>query len=241
MITPAAHRPWPLPRRRWHLFMRWLDLAFLHWPVDAAAVNRLLPRGLSVDTYNGAAWLGVVPFAMSGTRLRLLPPIPGVSAFPELNVRTYVTIDGKPGVWFFSLDAGSALAVRAARLGFSLPYFDARMSIRREGEAVHYRSRRTHRGAASADFDASYRPTGEVFRAEPETLEYFLVERYCLYVERRGRICRGEIHHPPWPLHPGEAVIRENTMAQWLGIELPPMPPLVHFAERIDVVAWYLH
>lgn len=233
----AAHRPWPPPARPWSLAMRWHDLLFAHWPVPPRAVRPLVPAGLELDAFDGSAWIGVVPFRMTGVRLRRLPAFAG-AAFPELNVRTYVTAGGRPGVWFFSLDASSRAAVRAARLWFGLPYFDARIRVRSAGDAVRYHSTRTHRGAPPAGFEASYRPTGPPRASAPGSLEHWLTERYCLYALRRGRLLRGEIHHAPWPLQPAEAEIRSNTMARAAGIDLPESRPLLHYAGRLDVVAW---
>lgn len=218
--------------------MSWQDLAFLHWPVSPAVLREKIPSGLTLDTFEKEAFLGVVPFHMTGVRPRCVPPLPGISAFVELNVRTYVVAEGKPGVWFFSLDATSRLAVRGARLLFHLPYFDARMSSSRAGGAVEYRSERTHRGAHPARFAARYRGTGG---ARGSDLERWLTERYCLYAANDdGKLFRGDIHHPPWPLQNGEVEIETLDMTRLLDLELPPKPPLVHFAERIDVVGWPL-
>ena len=123
------HRPWPVPARRWDMTMTWHSLAFLHWPVAAESLQASIPEPLVLDTFAGQAWLGVVPFGMSNVRPRWAPPLPGVSRFPEINVRTYVTHDGKPGVWFYSLDATNWLAVRGARALFHLPYYDARIQL----------------------------------------------------------------------------------------------------------------
>lgn len=242
-LEDTAHRPWPLPRSAWAMRMNWENLLFAHWPAPAAALRPLVPRALKLDTFDGSAWLGVVPFRMSGVRLRGLPAVLGTSAFPELNVRTYVTAEGKPGVWFFSLDAASRIAVRAARPWFHLPYFDARMESGTNGEEVAYSSRRIHRGAAPAEFIARYRSTGGDFRSARGSLEHFLTERYCLYSRDSAnaddsRLWRGEIHHQQWPLQPAEAEITHNTMTAPLGLRLPDMPPLLHFARRLDVVAW---
>lgn len=220
--------------------MRWLDLLFAHWPVPAAALRPYIPAGLALDTFDRAAWLGVVPFRMAGVRPRLVPPLPGISAFPELNVRTYVTAERKPGVWFFSLDAANPLAVEAARLGFHLPYFRAGMACEPQGDGVRYTSERTHRGAAPATFTGSYRPTGPVYRAAPGSLEHWLTERYCLYAANRaGDIWRGDIHHMPWPLQPAEAEIEHTTMTNQIGLRLPATRPLLHFARELDVRAWW--
>lgn len=235
----TAHRPWPLPRGPWLMAQSWHDLLFAHWPVPVAALRPLVPAPLPLDTWEGRAWLGVVPFRMTGVRLRAAPPVPRLSAFLEVNVRTYVTLDGKPGVYFFSLDAENPLAVRAARQLFSLPYFDAEMGLERDGEAIAYRSRRTHRGAPPAELAATYRPVGEPYRAAPGSLDAWLTERYCLYSSGpSGRIRRLEVHHAPWPLQPAAAEISSNTLAAAAGLELPATPPLLHFARRLDVVFW---
>ncbi len=236
-LARTDHRPWPLPKAPWIMAMTWRDLAFLHWPLGAAALAGKIPGGLSLDTFEGNAYLGVVPFHMTGVRPRFVPPLPGVSSFVELNVRTYVVAEGKPGVWFFNLDATSRLAVRGARRFLHLPYFDARMSSERRDGFVHYRSERTHRGVPEARFAARYRGTGPARGSE---LERWLTERYCLYAEKDGRVFRGDIHHRPWPLENGEVEIETLDMTRLLGLQLPSSPPLVHFAERIDVVGWSL-
>ena len=147
MRAGTAHRPWPVPARPWALAMQWHGLLFMHWPVQPAVLRPLIPPPLQIDTFDGAAWIGVVPFHITGFRPHYVPALPWVSAFPELNVRTYVTLEGKPGIWFFSLDAANPLAVRGARVAFHLPYYDARMVFARDNSGVRYASRRTHRGA----------------------------------------------------------------------------------------------
>ncbi|MEM7307680.1 MAG: DUF2071 domain-containing protein [Planctomycetota bacterium] len=234
------HRPWPLPERPWALRMRWHDLAFLHWPVPAEALRSHVPDGLELDTFDGSAWLGVVPFRMSGVCPRFTPALPGLSAFPELNLRTYVRAEGKPGVWFFSLDVPNPLAVWVARAGFHLPYNRARMRFRRAGAAIDYTSARRE-GGREVGFEGSYEPAGDVERSRPGSIDAWLTERYCLYsADRRGRLCRGDIHHEPWPLRPARVELRSNTLAAPLGVRLPDTEPLAHFAGELDVVAWLL-
>jgi len=220
--------------------MDWEHLAFLHWPLAPRALDGLLPPELELETHDGDAFLGVVPFLMTNVRHRLAPTVPGTGVFPELNVRTYVTAGGKPGVWFFSLDATSRLAVRMARHFFALPYFDARMSIEEAGGEVRYRHERTHRGAWPASFTARYRPTGEPLPAAPGSLEYFLTERYCLYAARGGRLLRADVAHQPWPLQSGEVELERCSMADSLHLPRLGAPPLVHVARRVETVAWWL-
>jgi hypothetical protein len=239
-LEEISHRPWPLPAGRWVMAQCWHDLLFAHWPVDISALRKAIPSALAIDTYQGQAWLGVVPFRMSGVRLRGTPAVPWLSAFPELNVRTYVVAEGKPGVWFFSLDAGNRIAVAIARKWFHLPYFRARMACRERDGWIQYRSMRSHRGAPCGVFRGRYRAVGSIFLAERGSLEHFLTERYCLYAASGdGQILRGEIHHGPWPLQTAEAELTSNTMPEASGIYLPPVTkPLLHFAKRQDVVVW---
>ena len=221
------------------MFQSWRDLLFAHWPVPAPSLRRLIPAGLTLQEFEGQAWVGITPFVLAGLRPRAMPAIPGLSRFPEINVRTYVTAGAKPGVFFFSLDAGSTLAVIAARALYSLPYFRARFTVRADRGRIVYSSRRTGRGAPPAEFVAAYHPTAEANVARPGTLTHWLTERYCLYaVDGRGGLHRAEIDHPPWPLQPAEAVIQRNTMTAALGLELPDVAPLVHFAARVDVHVW---
>lgn len=235
--SPAVHRP---PRAPWVLRMTWRDLCFLHWPVDPALLARTLPAGVEVDTREGRAWLGAVPFRMTGVSPRFLPDVPGLSAFPELNLRTYVTVDGVPGVWFYSLDTAQPLAVRLARSLFHLPYFDARMwADTREG-LTRYASVRTHRGQPPARFAAAYRPVGPALTPAPDSLDAWLTDRLALYsAGARGRVYRGRVAHAAWPLRRAEAVIAENTLADGLGVPLTGEPHLLH-AERLEVRAWGL-
>jgi uncharacterized protein len=240
----SSDRPWPVPERPWAIRMRWRELLFAHWKVDAAVVAALIPRGLQLDLFEGRCYVGAVPFLMEGVTPRLVPPVPGLHAFPELNLRTYVKAGGKPGVWFFSLDAGQKLAVRTARRLFHLPYFDAKFEINltgEGGEGVEYSAVRTHCGSPSARFTARYRPVGPVYHTRSGTLEEWLTARFCLYAaDHAGRLYRGEIDHEPWPLQHAEADVKINTLGAWLGIEMKGKPELLHFAKSIDVRAWML-
>src|SRR5690349_16857574 len=156
--------------------MSWLDLLFAHWSFAPEHIRALLPPGLELDTFEGRAWVAVVPFRMAHVGPRLLNWLPGVSAFPELNVRTYVVVDGKPGVWFFSLDAASVVAVRSARTGFHLPYFRAQMSCEERDGWIEYHSERRHPDAPPGEFHGRYRGVGPIYRSTPGTLEHWLTE-----------------------------------------------------------------
>jgi uncharacterized protein YqjF (DUF2071 family) len=235
------HRPWPPPAEPWDMTQTWYHLLFAHWPISAAAMRALVPAGLELDTYDGQAWLGVVPFGMTRVYPRRTFPVPWLSRFLELNVRTYVTYGGKPGVLFFSLDAANSAAVAIARRFFRLPYFHAHMRLAQRGGWIHYTSYRIHAGAPPAEFDGRYRPAGPVYASQPGTLEAWLTERYCLYtVGPKGEVYRGEIHHARWPLQPAEAEITANTVALPLGLRLPETPPILHFARSLKTWEWLI-
>ena len=183
------------------MVQRWHDLLFAHWRCPISELRPLIPAPLEIDTYDGTAWIGVIPFYMSGVRMRGMPPLPTAHAFEELNVRTYVTLDGRPGVWFFSLDCASMLAVIGARLGIHLPYFRAAMRMTRPDSGTHrYQSRRWSIAGRPAAFAGTYRAIGPVAAPAPGSLEHFLTERYSLYASDGNRIWRGDIVHPRWPL-----------------------------------------
>ncbi len=214
----------------------WNDLLFAHWPVPPGLIRKLIPSSLELDTFNEQCWLAVTPFHMSGIRARWMPRLPGLSAFPELNVRTYVTHAGKPGVYFFSLDAASIAAAWAARATYHLPYFHARMSSVNQNGWIHYYSVRD----LTAELKAKFRPSTPAQLRNPGTIEHWLTERYCLYTTHKNSIYRAEIHHEPWPLHDAECEFSINSMAASAGIQLPTIQPLLHFAKRLEVLIWPL-
>ena len=226
-----------MPAAPWVMTQTWHDLLFAHWPIEPQALRARVPAELGLDLHDGRAWLGVVPFRMTNVAPRGIRWLPFVSAFPELNVRTYVTCGSRPGVYFFSLDAGSAIAVVLARVLFGLPYFAAAMDVRAGPDGVRYASRRRRGGRAS--FDARYQPVGEAAAPEPGTLDYFLTERYCLYtVSRSRRVRRVDIHHPRWQLQRAEGEVRADRLVAAAGLRLPAVPPLLRFSKRQDAVAW---
>jgi uncharacterized protein YqjF (DUF2071 family) len=239
ILDVTEHRPWAMPSSPWVMTQTWHDLLFAHWPIDITQLRARVPGAFPIDTFDGRAWIGIVPFHMSNVAPRGLPALPWVSAFPELNVRTYVTLDGKPGVYFFSLDAANPLAVQTARLLAHLPYYTASMAVEPTDGWIHYRSRRTGSHVPPAELIGRYAPLSAAAPPVAGTLEYFLTERYCLYTQdTSGRSYRLQIHHPPWPLQTADAELSVNTMAQAQGIRLPDTAPLLHFAKRQDMVAW---
>lgn len=224
-LEEVDHRPWPLNGKPWVMGQTWKGLLFAHWPIAVEALRPHVPETLEVEQYGGSAWLGITPFRVVSLRLHGLPPVPGLSDFLELNCRTYVRRSDRPGIWFFSLDASSRLAVEAARRTYRLPYRHARIDL----EAATFTARRE---GEAAFFSASYDARGQAKSARAGSLEHFLVERYCLYAAD-GEL-RADIHHPPWQLQQAEVELDQRSIS--------PVPldgePLCHYAHRQDVVIW---
>lgn len=225
---------WPVMRQFWG------KLLFIHWPIAAELLRPLIPERLTIDTFEGRAWVGLVPFTMWGVRPSFTPPIPGLSAFHELNVRTYVHFDGAPGVWFCSLDANNRTAVWAARKFFNLPYFNARMSLKQQNRTITYDSTRTHASAPPARFAATWNFGNPLPASRPGSLDFFLTERYCLYAAHRAKIYRCRIFHQPWPLHKADLLSYDSTMVESHGLPAPPGAPVLHYAESLKVDIWPL-
>ncbi|WP_406590203.1 YqjF family protein [Bacillus atrophaeus] len=229
-----------VPKGVWIMRQTWNDVLFAHWPVDPSIIRDKVPSVLELGTYNGMAWISVLPFMLTDLRARFLPPIPGAHSFPELNFRTYVTYKGKPGIYFFSLDADHRLAVQGARTFFHLPYFYADMNAEKSGDIIQYASKRKDARSAKAEFSASYRPISAPFTAEKKSLDYWLTERYRLYTSHNNKLYFEDIHHHPWMLKRAEAHFTINTTAEAHGIQLPHSEPLLHYAEKQDVLFWPL-
>ena len=260
LLAHRDHRPYPLPEGQWRLRQRWNDLLFAHWPIPADVLAASLPPGLEPDLFDGSAWLGVIPFWMNHVQTRIAGRLalttPTVSTFPELNLRTYVRsrVSGLAGVYFYSLDCSSPLAVAGARTLFHLPYFLAGMTRTTDADGtVHYTSKRLLT-RTPASYAATYFPIRDAYtapgaalfentRQDPasgRTLASFLTERYCLFTPSRGHMLVGHIHHRPWPLEPAEAEIRRNEIPRAHGFTLPDTAPVLHFARSLDVLLWGL-
>lgn len=218
----------------------WGKLLFMHWRMDEKHLRSLIPERLQIDTFDGSAWIAVTPFTMWDIRAfpPYLPPVPGLSSMHELNVRTYVHLDGVPGVWFFSLDANSAVAVMTARAFFHLPYFNAEMSLKEKGKTIIYSSRRTDGDAPRAEFNATWNAGETIPYSHPGSLEFFLTERYCLYAAHKQKLYRCRIFHPPWHLQKAKLSELDSTMIESHGLPTPKDEPLLHYAEELSVDIW---
>ena len=239
-----SHRPRPLPSGRWTLTQRWNDLLFAHWPIPTEQMAKLLPDWLEIDTYQGSAWLGVVPFWLDRIKIRGVPSIPGARSFPDLNLRTYVRdqLTRTPGVYCFSLDASNLVAVTAARVYYHLPYYWAEMRLeqRSEREFVFYSRRRFSR--QQIVFNARYRglgPSAKLAEHRSGTFEHFFTERTCLFsTDRSGQPARANLHYVPWPLEEAQAEIERNDLAASIGLKLPETDPVLHYSRRLAVYIW---
>jgi uncharacterized protein YqjF (DUF2071 family) len=240
----TSNKPRPLPSGRWLLKQRWTDLLFANWPIPAASLAELVPEGLQVDTFQGSAWLGAMPFWMDRIKMRGLPAIPGARSFPHLSLRTYVRDPqtGTAGVCFLSVEASNVLAAAVGRAFYHLPYHWAEMHMeqRSEREFSFYSRRRL--ADQTVLFKARYRglgPTRKLAESRPGTLEYFLLERDCLFsTNRNGQPVRANLHHISWPLEEAEAEIEHNDLALALGIDLPRTAPVLYYSRRLAVYIW---
>ena len=220
----------------------WHHLLFLHWEVPARELQALVPPELTIDTFDGNAYVGLIPFTLSNVRPEMLPPIPFLSSFHEVNVRTYVHLRGRePGVWFFSLDTSSALAVDAARAFYKLPYFHSVIQWSETEDPLprcEFVSRRDDpTGAKPANLRVRYQPAdGVVTRATPGTLEHFLIERYLLYtMSKEHELWRARVHHQPYPIQRAEVLELEETLVWAAGIKRSEDVPLRHYAREVNV------
>ncbi|MEB1808198.1 MAG: DUF2071 domain-containing protein [Bacillaceae bacterium] len=224
--------------RSWLMAQTWSSLLFAHYKVPKSLLRSLIPRCFEVDTFENQAWISVVPFIMSGIRARGLPEFSFTPTFAELNVRTYVTFNGRPGVYFFSLDANSTLAVVLANVTYNLPYRHANMKCSIQGDTIEFYSERTDPRANKGIFSAKYQPVGDIYYSTPGTLEEWLTERYALFVTRNQGIYEGKIHHDPWSLQSAKADIYVNTVSESVGIPIKDPPNLLQYAKKLEVVVW---
>ena len=249
VASPMIDRLGPTRRpQRWAVMRQeWRDLLFLHWAISPDRLRAFIPSQLELDLFEGTAYVGLVPFTMTGVRWVGLPAVPGCSSFHETNVRTYVHWRGNPGVWFFSLDAANRLAVLTARRWFHLPYRYARMFLEREPTSgsgdlrtILYAGVRRWPGPLPASYAIRAIPTGPAQPAQPDTLEHFLTERYILYAIANNRLFRGQVHHSPYPLQSADVLSIDETLLAAAGIDRPETPPLAHFARGVDVRVYAL-
>ncbi|SEI14233.1 hypothetical protein SAMN05192559_1203 [Halobacillus karajensis] len=236
IIKSTQHREYSLPDGPWLMTQKWNHLLFMHFPVSKEVIKDHIPRDLELDTYEGTAWITIIPFKVSDMRLRKMPPVPYLNSYLELNVRTYVRRNGLPGIYFFSLDADKILAVLGARLA-TLPYYYSKMKMKEEKEnTFHYTSMR--KGEPEAIFKGSYGPISEAYFPEKGSLAYWLLERYYLWSYKKGALFRGGIHHKQWKIHDAEVAIENQNLSSFLPDHFFNKRPLLHYAFSRRVLFW---
>ena len=237
-LPQNPNRSFPIPDTPWSFRQVWRDILFAHWRVPAAPLQLQLPQHMTLDTKDGMAWLSVVAFRVTDSAPRFVPAVPWLSRFTEVNLRTYVVVDGKPAVYFFSLDASQPLVVRLARTSVGLAYYNAEITFSRADDSIFVQSLRRDRRATEAVFAATYRPVAGSFRPAFGSLASWLVDRYCAFSVKGNSIFREEIHHAPWVLEPTHLEIHDNSLFHTIGMEIDELPQLVHFARKQRTYVW---
>lgn len=229
-------RPFPIRNNRWVMTQVWKQLLFCHWPVPADLLKEYIPPQLELDVFDGQAWLGIIPFQVEDMRLRGLPQLPYLSTYLELNVRTYVTYKGTPGIYFFNLDANKWMDVLGARIFAFLPYRKASMKMEVKGQHTCFQSNYNQNEL----LDIVYHPVSEPILPSKSSLEFWLFERYCFYTPMGKSIFRGDIHHDRWRVRKAEAEVRKNTIVPFIPETYKERPPLLHFSDKKQVFVWML-
>ncbi|MFD0770574.1 YqjF family protein [Bacillus sp. CGMCC 1.60114] len=239
LLNDIIHRPFPISSKKWIMRQTWRNVFFLHWPIRPEALRPHIPAPLQMDTFDHYAWLGIVAFVMGGIYPRNFPFISITPRFSEVNVRTYVQYDGKPGVYFLSLDVQNWASYTIAKRWYRLPYYPAQISFQNEDKTIHCQSIRKGKINTQIAFNGSFIPSPEVNFANTGTIDHWLTERYCLYsADKRGNIYCGEIHHSPWPLQKIETEIGMNTLFSPFHSGLSKEKPISHFSKGIDSLIW---
>jgi uncharacterized protein len=232
IITHTSHRTWALPTGRWAYYQEWNRVLFLHWKVPADALQTMLPTHLTLDLHEGNAWISLVPFTMEKIRPNGIPAFSPISNFHEINIRTYVTAEGKSGVYFLNIEAQKYLSAYIARKASGLPYEKA--EITRESNTIKHAYTSINQKKAF-QLKAVFETGNPITHKIP--LDIFLTERYCLYLDDNGQLYRYQIHHHPWDLQ--EVQIKNLTTAYTIGnISLHTPPDLAHYSEGVQVIAW---
>ncbi|MFD1707513.1 YqjF family protein [Siminovitchia sediminis] len=236
ILNAADHRPYPLPSKRWIMRQVWNNVLFLHWPVPPERLRPFIPSALEIDMYERTAWIGIVAFQMKGIYFRGLQSISVVPPFAEMNVRTYVTNNGKPGVFFMTLDVNDWASLNIAKRWYRLPYSPAAITILKSGETFYYKNNRKR---SSAEFYGNCTPVPGEYFPEEGTLDHWLTERYCFYTtDNKYNIYCGEIHHLPWPLQKAEITIDRNTLFSQFHLDLSHLQPIANYSKGVESFMW---
>jgi uncharacterized protein YqjF (DUF2071 family) len=238
-MDEVTHRPWPIISQNWIIRQSWSNVLFIHWPISAELLRPHIPRSLEIDTFDGTAWMSVVVFVMEGIYLRGLSALSVTPKFAEINVRTYVHLDGKPGVYFMSLDVGDLASLMIAKRWYRLPYKAAQISFQKEGRTFLCQSLRKGKSNVPIGFHGNFIPLSGVYLSKKEMFDYWLTERYCFFsANKRGNIYGGEIHHQPWPLQKVEIEICRNSLFTPFQFDLSEEKTIAHFSKGLDTLFW---
>lgn len=238
-MDEVTHRPWPIISKNWIIRQAWSNVLFTHWPISAELLRPHIPRSLEIDTFDGTAWLSVVVFVMEGIYLRGLSALSVTPKFAEVNVRTYVQRNGKPGVYFMSLDVGDLASLMIAKRWYRLPYKAAQISSNKEGQTFFCQSQRKGQAKVPIGFHANYIPLAEVYISKKGTFDHWLTERYCFFsTDKRANIYCGEIHHQPWPLQKVDTEICRNSLFTPFQFDLSDEKTIAHFSKGLDSFFW---
>ncbi|KKI92857.1 hypothetical protein WQ54_06630 [Bacillus sp. SA1-12] len=239
LLNDIIHRPFPLPSKKYIMRQTWRNLLFLHWPIPIEKLRPHIPSALQIDTFNGSAWLGIILFVIDGIFPFGVSSLSLTPRFPEINVRTYVKCNGKPGIYFMSIDVGNWASLKIAKKWYRLPYHSAEISFRKEGQTFHCQSRRKGYEHTPIVFKSKYVPISGVYFPKEGTLDHWLTERYCLFSSHNGiNIYCGEIHHRPWPLQKAEIELGINTLFTPYQFDLSGVNPIAHFSTGVDSLMW---
>lgn len=239
LLIDSNHRPFPLPAKKWIMRQSWRNLLFLHWPVPLEKLRPHIPSSLQIDTFHGSAWLGLILFVIEGIYPLGISKFSLTPKFPEINVRTYVKYNEKPGIYFMSIDVENWASLKIAKNWYHLPYHSAKISFGKQGQTFYCHSIRKENGNTPVSFKGQYGPISEVYYPKEGTLDHWFTERYCLYSSNNGvNIYCGEIHHRPWPLQKAEIEVDKNTLFTSYQFDLSEIKPLAHFSTGVDSLMW---
>lgn len=240
LMNDISHRPWPLPSKKWIMKQTWKNLFFAHWPIPVEYLRPYIPSSLHIDTFDGSAWLGVVAFEMEGIYFRGLKAMSVTPKFTEINVRTYVHFNGKPGVYFLSLDVGDRASLLIASRWYRLPYQPAQITFKREKDTFHIQSIRNQKTINPIEFMGEFVPLSDVYYPQKGTLDHWATERYCLFsTDKLGKqLYCGEIHHSAWPIQKVEGAIDRNSLFTPFQLRPSETKPIVHYSRGLDTLFW---
>ncbi|MBS4202106.1 DUF2071 domain-containing protein [Bacillus sp. FJAT-49732] len=239
VLQETNHRPYPIPSKKWIMRQKWSNVFFMHWPIQPELLQPYIPSSIEVDTYDGFAWLGVIIFNIDGIYLRGFPPVSFRPAFPEINLRTYVKCDNKPGIYFLSLDVDDWTSYTLAKRWLNVPYHPAKISIQKNVDTFHYESLRMGSSNTPIVCKGSFTPQSNIFHPNSDTIDHWLSERYCFFSnDQRSNMYCLDIHHHPWPLQKADAVIKKNDLFKPFSFHLEDEKPILHFSQGVEALIW---